>query len=232
MYYLCNSGGWLWLCLLLWNYSSCHTTCVPGFSLHHCFGKPPKCLVEKAKAIAVTLSHSESLWCLPLVLHVLVTVSTTVTNSMTKGTLGRKGFVSILVSGYTSLLKEAVKGTWRRNWSKAERSAAYWLALHCLLRLISYTTRIFCLRGTTHNERPLPLSVINLEKCPAVLPTGSLMEAHSQLSLLFKLTNPSGTLHLYYIPHKNSEIGTILHEWIWRSPRNVVYRDCSILKGY
>lgn len=54
MYYLCNSGGWLWLCLLLWNYSSCHTTCVPGFSLHHCFGKPPKCLVEKAKAIAVT----------------------------------------------------------------------------------------------------------------------------------------------------------------------------------
>lgn len=70
--------------------------CVPGFSLHRCFGMSPRCLVEKVKAIAVTVSHSESLWCPPLVLHVLVTVSTAVTNTMTQGILGRKGgFVSL-----------------------------------------------------------------------------------------------------------------------------------------
>lgn len=70
-----------------------YTTCVPGFSLHHCFGTSSKCLVEKTKAIAVTLSYSESLMssfgtaCPSYSL-------TTVTNTMTKGTVGRKGFIS------------------------------------------------------------------------------------------------------------------------------------------
>lgn len=72
-------------------------TCyVPGFSLHH-FGMSPRCLMEKVKATTVTVSGSKSLWRLPLVLHVLVTVSTAVTNTMTKGILGREGFVPPLL---------------------------------------------------------------------------------------------------------------------------------------
>lgn len=135
----------------------CHTTCIPGFSLHHCFGMSPK-PVEKAKAIAVTLSHSESLWCLPSVLHVLVTVPTTVRNPVSKGTLGRKGLTSSYVSQVTLHCWKVRKGTWRQNWSKNYRGMlpTGWLALHCLLRLLSYTTRIICLGGTTHNVIPLP----------------------------------------------------------------------------
>lgn len=110
MYYLHNLNsssypkGWLWLSLLPWNYSwYLSHYYVPGFSLHH-FGMSPRCLVEKVKAITVTVSDSESLWCLPLVLHVLVTVSTAVTNTMTKGILGREGFVPQLLVQPPSLL--------------------------------------------------------------------------------------------------------------------------------
>lgn len=86
----------LWLYLLLWNYLHyLPHYYVPGFSLHHCFGMSPRCLVEKVKAIAVTASPSESLWGLPFVLHDLVTVSTAVTNTMAEGILGRKAFVSL-----------------------------------------------------------------------------------------------------------------------------------------
>lgn len=104
MYYLHNLNsssyprGWLWLYLLLWNYSwYLSHYYVHGFSLHH-FGMSPRCLVEKVKAITgYCIRFWVSLMSSFGVLHVLVTVSTTVTNTMTKGILGREGFVPQLL---------------------------------------------------------------------------------------------------------------------------------------
>lgn len=87
MCHLHNTRGWcapVELALCCW---------VPGLSLRHCFWNVSQMSSGKSKHYSCYSIPPESLWCRPLTLHVLVTVSTAVTDTMTKGTLERKGFV-------------------------------------------------------------------------------------------------------------------------------------------
>ena len=64
--------------------------------------------------------------------------------------------------------------SWRQDLiQRGWRSAAYWLALHGLLGLLSYRTQDHQTRiGTVHSVLGPPASIINEENAPSDLPAG------------------------------------------------------------
>ena len=77
---------------------------------------------------------------------------------MGKSNLGRQGFISLTVSYDSSSSKAVRAGTWKQElMQRPWREAAYWLAFHGLLSLLSNRTQGHQLRGsTTRKAQALP----------------------------------------------------------------------------
>jgi hypothetical protein len=76
-------------------------------------------------------------------------------------------------------------GTWRQElMQRPGRDAAYWLAPHGLLSLLSYRTQVHQLRhDPTHNRLGPPPSITNLRKCLMACLQPDFIETFSQLRL-------------------------------------------------
>lgn len=80
------------------------------------------------------------------------------------------------------------------------RGAAYWIAPCGLFSLLSYTTQAHLPRGSTlHSELGLP-TITNKENAPKDLPTANLIEAPSQLWLLFPNSSSLCRVHKNHPP--------------------------------
>jgi hypothetical protein len=105
-------------------------------------------------------------------------------NTMTKSNLGKEGFIWLTLPHLCLSLKEVRTGTdragtWRQElMQRPWNEAAYWLASHGLLRLLSYSTQGQQPRnGPTHNVLgPSPSSIV--KKIPCSHPYTQLLWRH------------------------------------------------------
>lgn len=119
MFYLHNTRGWLWLCLLLWDYSFILLCTWLFFA--SLFWNVPQVSSGKKQRLLLLPYLSLSLWCLPLVLHVLVTVGLLWQTPWPKAPWGEKALFLLTTLRSHSIAEEVRKGTWRQNWSKNHR---------------------------------------------------------------------------------------------------------------